>query len=499
MNVVDRLVGFFFPRMACDRIYYREALRNYDAGRLDRYGDWVPPRNATPEETDAPYRSLIRGRARDLERNNDITQGIIGSLCRNVVGTGITPQPLAGGPNEKILELWDEWKKRENCDITGGSSFYDLQKMFIRRRHIDGEVLCIFSMHGKGPVPLLLQMIEPDLLAEEVIKYESGKNKVHGGVEVDDYMKPVSYHFRLDPLTWEITKVPADRVLHSYDKTRPQQVRGISELAGSMERVRDIGEYIGSELKAARIAAAHTGIVKTAQGAASMIGRTVRKAGEKPLQEIRPGTMNYLQQDEDIVFPQPGRPNVNASGFVATIMRFVGLSAGLSYEQTARDLSKVNYSSARQGHLEDRRTYEEWQQDLINDFCQPIYERFVDAAVLSGALDIPDYWQNRKRYTRVRWVTPGWSWIDPQKEAAASAQLLDIGLTTHEELCGSRGKNWKDTMLQLREEQRFAEEIGLVLGAYEAKQPNIENGEEENAIDGDKAEEPGAASEYDEG
>lgn len=488
LNIVDRFIAFFSPYAACERAVYREALRNYDAGRGDRFGGWLPPRNATPEETDAPYRSLLRARARDLERNNDVTQGIIGTLKRNVVGTGIVPQPLAPDDKlrERISELWEGWTKKQNCDITGCSTFYELQKMFVQRKHVDGEIFCLFTLGGKGGVPLQLQMIEADLLAEEVVKYESGINKVHGGVEVDDFMRPVAYHFKLDPLTWEITRVPADRVLYSFDKTRPQQVRGITGLSCSMERVRDIGEYIDSELKAARIAAAHTGVVKTGVGAAAArIGRPQKRDRDGNVtQEIQAGLMNYLQTDEDIAFPPPGRPNVNAAGFVSAIMRFVGLATGLSYEQTARDLSKVNYSSARQGHLEDRRTYEEWQQDIINNFCQPVYEVFMDTLVLSGLVEIPDYWANRAKYSAARWVTPGWSWIDPQKEAAAGAMLLDWGLTTLEELCGGRGKNWQDVLTQRKREQEFAESIGVKLGTIEVKPgPAAKGGGEDDDAD----------------
>lgn len=484
MALIDRLIAYFSPRAACSRLFYREQLRNYDAGRTDRYGGWIPPMSALPEQTDAPYRSLMRGRARDLERNNDVTQGIIGSLQRNVVGDGIRPQPLVAdkATKERICALWDEWSRKDNCDITGCSTFYELQKMFVRRKHVDGEIFCLFAMRGSGRVPLQLQMIEPDLLDESRIKFVDGTNRIHGGVEVDDYMRPVAYHFRLDPMKWDTVRVPAERVLHSFRKTRPQQTRGVSGLAGMMERVRDIGEYIDSELKAARIAAAQTGVVKSPRGAASQLMRKNPRASDGDrIQEIHSGTMNYLQPDEDISFPPPGRPNVNAGTFVSTILRFVGLSTGLSYEQTARDLSHVNYSSARQGYLEDQRAYKEWQDDIIGNFCQPVYERFLDAAVLANELIIPDYAQRREEYTRVRWVCPGWSWIDPQKEAAAGQMLLSAGLTTREELCGARGKNWREVMDQLREEQEYAEKIGLILGREEESSGAIEEDASETA------------------
>ena len=104
--------------------------------------------------------------------------------------------------------------------------------------------------------------------------------------------------------------------------------------------------------------------------------------------------------------------------------------------------------------------------------------------MLGGALSIPDYWNRREEYTRVRWVTPGWSWIDPQKEAAASAALLDSGLTTREELCGSRGRSWQDVMIQLKEEQDFAASIGLILG--QGERTPYHGGEEDEEDDDDE-------------
>lgn len=496
MNVLDRLVAWFSPRAGCERIRYREALRNYDANRSDRFGNWRPPPSLSPERTDAPHRNAIRGKARDLERNNDVMQGVIGALERNVVGTGIHPQALVvsrGGVdqyriNDRLEELWAGWARKENCDITGCSSFYDIQRMFVRRKQVDGEVFVLIVAAPDEKIPFKLQIVEPDLLAEDV--YESNGHKVHGGVEVDEYMKPVAYHFRLDEGMQNIVRVEASRAIHSFWKTRPQQLRGISGFAGSMERVRDIGEYIDAELKAARAAAANTGVVVSGKGAADSFGRSRRGADGERLEEIHVGMMNYVTQGDDVKFPQPGRPNVNAAGFITAIMRMIGIAGGLSYEVVSRDLSQVNYSSARQGHLEDRRTYQAWQLDLIDNLCRPVWKAFVESAVLAGLIQAPGYWNDKERYQKARWVAPGWPWIDPQKEATAAEKQLNLGIVTLAEICGSQGRDWQETLEQRKREQDYIEELGLKLGGTSAEPPADQNDDKEGEDDDTRPKKP---------
>ena len=67
--------------------------RNYTAGKRDRLHNWNPAIRQTAEQTDRPYRELVKSRARDLERNSDITQAILSAFVRNVIGKGIHPQP----------------------------------------------------------------------------------------------------------------------------------------------------------------------------------------------------------------------------------------------------------------------------------------------------------------------------------------------------------------------------------------------------------------------
>ena len=53
------------------------------------------------------------------------------------------------------------------------------------------------------------------------------------------------------------------------------------------------------------------------------------------------------------------------------------------------------------------------------------------------------------------------SWIDPQKEVNANQQAILSNQTTLEEICASRGNDYKEVLRQRAKEKRFMEELGL--------------------------------------
>ena len=110
--------------------------------------------------------------------------------------------------------------------------------------------------------------------------------------------------------------------------------------------------------------------------------------------------ITYLEPGEDIETANPSRSTANASQFVSTQQRLAGAGLGLSYEVTTRDFQKSSFSAARQGMLEDRKTFEPMQEFMASHFCQVVYEAFMDAAVAAGRLRIPDYFGAREKYVR---------------------------------------------------------------------------------------------------
>lgn len=487
LSPIDKVIGWFSPRAALERVRYRMAfntMRNWDAGESVRPNDQWRPLNLTPEETDHQARDVIRARARDLERNNEIAAAALKTIVRNVVGTGIRPQAQIHNKkgeidetlNNRFEDLWEQWTKPGQCDMEGQSSFYDLQQMVLRRRIVDGEILVMMPLlRGRNEFPLRVQLWEPDYLSD-MGRPASKENEICGGVEVDKYGAPVAYHFTVDS-GGATKRVPSWQVIHLFNKFRPRQVRGISEFAATMTAIKDLGEYMEAELVAARIAACFTGFVKS-EYAGFRQGRNTNTVNSEPIESMTPGTIEYLMPGEDISFSSPGRPNTDAAQFSVAQTRRIAAGLGLSFETLARDYSKGSYSSARQGHLEDRKEFMALQQYLIEHFCQPIWEEFVWQCVYRGLVEVKDFDSARDRYTACRWIAPGWAWIDPKKEVEATQIELANGMTTLATVCAKQGNDWQEVLEQRQKEQEFAKSLGINL-QFVAPQTEESGGEEQ--------------------
>ena len=452
----------------------------YDGASLDRpQGNWRPVTGRAPEEIDKPERQLLIDRARDLERNSDMVNAALGAILRNSIGpTGILPQArvirATGREDEKkndlLEELWQEWSHPENCDISATSSFSEMQTLVLRRRIVDGEVFIRKIWTRDGKFPLRLQVLETDQL--DTMIDENGGNRVYQGIEVDEYLRPVAYWFRPDPmdLTKDPVRVDAAEVIHLYDRKRAAQIHGVSELAVIMQRVKDSKEFIDAELMAARIAACFAIFIRKNQPG-NYVGRMEKDGEGHPVQEIAPGMIQYLGLGEDVVDVKPAHPQATAKDFLSLQQRLAGAGLGTSYEVSSRDMSQVNYSSARQGHLEDRKTFTGFQVYIVEHFCRPVWETFVEAVALGGLLKVSDFHGKRERYVGARWITPGWEWVDPLKEVRASSEALSIGATTLEQICGAKGLDWQEVLRQRAREQRYAEELGVKLGELPPQEP----------------------------
>ena len=474
IKILERAIAAISPQWACNRAFYAENLRAYEAGEVTRFNDGWMPVNQDTENSDRTQRDLVKARARYLEDNSDIANGAIGGIVRNVVGTGIKLQARTRDEvlNKQIEKLWREWCRAENCDITGQQTFEELQTMLLRRKIVDREILVKKVIRRGKKFPLCLPVIKSDLLSQTMLTAPKTNNVIRSGVELDAHLKPLAYWVnKKSPdgyIEYDPDRIPASQMIHLWLRSKPDQIRGMSDLTPIIKRLKDTQDYLDAETIAAKIAACFSVFITTQTGAPGMVGRvgTAKDPEKKKLQSIRPGMIKYLAPGESVSTANPSRSIASAKDYVAIQERLAGAGMGISYELMSRDFNNSSFSAARQGMLEDRKTFEPIQAFMSEHLCMPIYREWMDTCVLAGLLDIPDYFANKEEYQLAEWVAPGWAWIDPQKEVSADIAAIQNGGKTMSQWCAERGYDWREQLEQMALEKKTAEEMGLTLSIH---------------------------------
>jgi lambda family phage portal protein len=134
---------------------------------------------------------------------------------------------------------------------------------------------------------------------------------------------------------------------------------------------------------------------------------------------------------------------------------------GCSYETISRDFSQTNYSSSRLSLLEDRDHWRILQNWLVENLHQRVFDVWLDMAVLSGALPLPNYEIQAERYKAVRWMPRGWAWVDPAKEVEAYAMAVRNGFKTLSEVVAEQGGDIEELMQGRRQELDVAADLDL--------------------------------------
>lgn len=476
MDWIDQVLIRLAPRRAFERIQWRaacdELTRGYDAGKAGQGNTHWRVNNQSAEQEDRWDRDYVRARARDMERNSDLLNASLRAFRRNVIGRGFTLRPFTGDEtlNDQLSALWKEWCRARNCDVTGKQSLTELLRMCVDRKKVDGGILICKRYIRDGLVPLAIQLFEVDELDTLSITPKRRGNRVIGGIEYNRYGKPQYYHIRqydlegiqmMDPVV-----IDAKDIIFYHTRHRPSQLREMSDLAPVLTRVRDANELITAASVRARILACFGVAIKRLGGAVSGIGRNQIQSTERESyrgRTLSPGMILEMNPGDEVQAIDPKGGSDDAAGMLKTLQRQIGAALGLSYEAASRDMSQTNYSSARQGLIEDNETYTEEIEHIL-EVLDEIYESFIISAVLSGAVTLPDFWSRKSIYLAHQWARAPKAWIDPLKEANANRIALQSGQKTFQQIAAENGRDWKAQIDEMGEVLAYAHTHGIEIG-----------------------------------
>src|SRR6185437_11203693 len=95
--------------------------------------------------------------------------------------------------------------------------------------------------------------------------------------------------------------------------------------------------------------------------------------------------------------------------------------------------------------------------------CRPVWQSFIEAAVLAGELSARDYQANRADYLAVQWHTPKWAWVDPEKDVKGEILAIRAGLKARSMSINEAGMDEEDVDRQIAKDNARADELELIL------------------------------------
>ena len=450
--------------------------RGYIAGRPDGPNQgWRPTNNSADSEYFRDSK-LLTSRARDLVRNYPNIAGAVKRIVQNVVYTGSWPQVRFVGLNGKrdktksmeLENLWNRWAPR--ADATGYGSLYSLQALALRHQIIDGGLLAHETMDPSDPdgLPLRLSLYEYDQINQYIDGDQGDGRLVRRGIEIDAAGRQVAYHVLYEHPSetihyggyrWmESRRIPADVCKNIFLRERIGQSRGVSWLASVIMRAFDLDEYQDYEMIGAKLAAAF-GVFITTNSVSDYGEGDVKNAAGQAQEYMEPGRIQRLAQGEDIKIAEHKRPGESYAPFVRSKGLEISAGMGMSYENFSNDYSGSSYSSARQAILEERRGYCCIQNHEDEQFNLWVWKRFVRSVVLSGAFRLPLGYSWERPEEFVKFVQPGWEWIDPVKDSAGAKTRVELGISSRTREAASRGADIEEVVEELEREQELFKNV----------------------------------------
>lgn len=405
--------------------------------------------NATSdfEATAMPDRDRIRARARWLSANNAIMDNIDNAIINNVIGTGITLQSITGKAkyDEDVEAKFKAWSENPSmCDATGRSTFYDIQRMILKSRMVDGEIFVYKKITKDG---LKLQLIEADAI-------DSGRQD--GGIEIDSSGIPKVYHF-VDMNSKKFS-IKAEFIINYFTSDRPSQMRGISEYKQAIVDLKNFSAFQSASIIGARARANIAYAVKQGNSSdPSLYGADL----SKQVQTINGTSVMYLKQGESIDKLDPDSVATDYVQFSENTIRLIATARKISYELAFRDYSKVNFASSRASLLQDFKRFDHEQIHLTLYILNDVFKTWLEVEALKGGVKANGLKKTPEKFIKPKWIMPKRDLVDPLKEITAIEKKIKMGITCESDVASQNGEDYEQIIIKKKWEQDLKEKHGV--------------------------------------
>ena len=456
-DILTKAISFVSPKAALDRMVNQAKLRNF--GRFDsaltseKRG--ISRGVSGGEDTSGTRErlSLIRA-ARDLADNFPPVRSLLLKFATYVSGR-IAYQARTGDRevDTKIEKYWQKWMNE--CDFLGRHNFTTLLQLAVTAILRDGDCGFIIVRDGED---LKLQSVEADRIGSPYDRTDT--DKYIGGINVDDYGRPVSYTIFTRTINNQYISpvdIVAKEFIHLFDAARLDEYRGRSAFATALNATRDLQEAIKAEVQAIKYASYQSGVITTESGAADAgdyfaRGNSNDQGQVARLQSLDPGTVNYLGSGEKMEMFKSDRPTGAFGEFIRLIQAHICMAVGLPYG-FAFDADKSGPMARMEAAMAER-TFLRWRGLLEGKFLDRIKNIILLDAAARGLIPDSEFLLDG------RWCWPAKVSIDYGREANADINLWKAGLKTAGQIYSDMGEDYEEALRARAKEANMIKELG---------------------------------------
>lgn len=444
----------------------------YDAaGTGRRIRTWNPPSTGPNRATQGLQR--IRDRARDSSRNDWAGASTVQKWATNLIGVGIIPR----WANKKFLDLWKLHVPFADADgvldvygmqTLAARSWVDAGEVFLRRRPRDLALGL--------PSPVQYQLIEADFVPLFDTTAWPGMppdNTMNQGIERNKYGRRVAYWLYREhpgdkpmrPSTNDLVRVLASDIRHIFEPLRPGQLRGVSQLAPILVRLRSSMDFEDAVLDRQKLANLFVAfITRQIPDDAEFdydpdtgLPKWYDKDGT-PMAALEPGIMQELQPGENVTFANPPEAGTTFSDYMRTTHEGSAAATGLPYELMSGNIKDVSDRAMRIVIQEFRRLARQRQwQVIIPMLCQPMVDWWAEACALNGTITAAEVAEAKAP----KWSPEGWEYIHPVQDAQGKIALIGAGITSRDAVIGERGDDPRDIDDERKAGKEREDKLGL--------------------------------------
>lgn len=512
MNKTLAKILFKIPalRNFAEKQYHTLNVRRFNAAISNRLtSDWMAEQGSINRDIKAAHRTLLN-RARDLAKNNDYVVGYLNRCVANIAGPeGFQLQNRAVDSNgdaddyvnNEIENKWYEWNKRENCTVYKNISFLEVQKLLIKQWKRDGNIFIRKIVSDKfNDFGFALELLEVDLLDTERNEKLKNGNVVIMGIEFNEWKQPVAYYFKSNTASDEadqsyygytegnVRRVPADEIIHHFNREHTNQVLGYTSLAQSMLTFHDLQGYDQAAIINARAGASKMGFLQSQPNAMNPAYTGDGEDAEgNIISNFSFGEIEKLPQGLEFKGWDPTYPHGEYPSFVKSTLRRMATGLGVAYANWVGDLEAVNFSSMRSGLLDERDNWKNDQSTFREGVLIPIFNEWLRYAILSGKVNIS--YSQYERVNKPEFIGRRWDWVDPRADVEAKVMAINNNLITLSDAMAEMGYDLDDYLVRRKRELEKLKEIKdlekeLIVDPKALKNDNSNNNKELRVING---------------